>query len=132
MPKPQITTLSSLKIFPSPTNVNNGFYPPQLTQTQINAIPTATLQAGAIVYNATTGFVQIYTSGSTWQTLVSSADNSNGYVTIAFAFGPPTTTAPFNTFAHGVGTAYFDTENSKLWLCYSAGTPGLWVVVDLT
>jgi hypothetical protein len=66
MTKPAITRVSNLEITPSPTNNNNGFYPPQLTAAEIAAIPAGTVQSGGIVYNTDTGFLQTYTSGNAW------------------------------------------------------------------
>jgi hypothetical protein len=60
----QITSLSSLKIKPSDSNANNGFYLPPLTAAKIAAIPAATLVNGALIYNATTNVVQAYVNGA--------------------------------------------------------------------
>lgn len=51
MPRPAITTFSSVKVSPSPTNNNNGLYAPQLTTTEIAGIPEDTLQNGLIAYD---------------------------------------------------------------------------------
>lgn len=51
MPKPAITTFSSVAVKPSSTNKDNGLYAPQLTAAQIAAIPANTLVNGAIVYD---------------------------------------------------------------------------------
>jgi hypothetical protein len=66
MPKPAITTFSSLAVSQSPTNKDNGFYAPQLTQAQIDEIPASTLKDGAIVYNLDTNQFQFY-SDNAWQ-----------------------------------------------------------------
>ena len=66
MPKPAITRVSSMVIdsnYNDLNSKNNGFYAPELTQAQINAIPASTLKNGAIVYNATSAVYQIYQSG---------------------------------------------------------------------
>ena len=51
MPKPAITTFSSVAVKPSSTNKDHGLYAPQLTAAQIAAIPANTLVNGAIVYD---------------------------------------------------------------------------------
>jgi hypothetical protein len=53
MPKPPITTFSSVAVKPVPTNNNNGLYAPQLTTAEIGAIPEDTLQNGLIAYDTT-------------------------------------------------------------------------------
>jgi len=65
MPRPPITTFSSLAVKESPTNNNNGFYAPQLTAAQIAAIPVDTLVNGAIMYNTTTNQLQTQVNGAT-------------------------------------------------------------------
>jgi NDP-sugar pyrophosphorylase family protein len=65
MPKPAITTFSSLTVKESPTNKNNGFYAPQLTTVQRDAIPAATLVNGAIIYNIDENTLQHY-QNNTW------------------------------------------------------------------
>jgi hypothetical protein len=71
MPRSAITRVSSLAITPSSTNKNNGFYAPQLTTVQRDAIPASTLTNGAIIYNTTTNTFQNYTNGA-WNNLNSS------------------------------------------------------------
>lgn len=66
MPKPAITTFSSLAVSQSITNKDNGFYAPQLTQAQIDEIPASTLKNGAIIYNLDINQFQFY-SNNTWQ-----------------------------------------------------------------
>ena len=69
MPKPAITRVSSMVIdsnYNDLNSKNNGFYAPQLTQAQINAIPASTLKDGAIVYNLDTNQFQFY-SDNAWQ-----------------------------------------------------------------
>lgn len=63
MPRPPITTFSSVKVNPSPTNNNNGLYVPQLTTAQIAAIPPATLQNGIIVYDSNTNRLKTRLAG---------------------------------------------------------------------
>jgi hypothetical protein len=60
MPRSAITRVSSLAITPSSTNKNNGFYAPQLTTAQRDAIPASTLTNGAIIYNTTATTYQVY------------------------------------------------------------------------
>jgi len=66
MPKPAITTFSSLAVNQSPTNKDNGLYAPELTKEQIDNIPADTLRNGAIVYNTTDNVFQIY-ENSNWE-----------------------------------------------------------------
>jgi len=63
MPKPAITTFSSVAVTQSPTNKDNGLYAPELTQAQIDAIPADTLRNGAIVYNTSIDFFLLYENG---------------------------------------------------------------------
>ena len=50
MPKPPITTFSSLNLNNRNPNFKDlGLYAPELTQTEINEIPSGTLRNGAIV-----------------------------------------------------------------------------------
>jgi hypothetical protein len=86
MPKPAITTLSALSIVPSSTNNNNGFYAPQLTAAQITAIPATTLRNGAIVYNTTLNFFQVYVNGA-WNFLNSGA--AAGVAGVGLVAGSP-------------------------------------------
>lgn len=51
MPRPAITTFSSVAVKPVSTNNNNGLYAPQLTAAQIAKIPETTLQNGFIAYD---------------------------------------------------------------------------------
>jgi hypothetical protein len=64
MPKPAITTFSSLAVKASPTNKNNGLYAPQLTAAQIAAIPAETLVNGAIVYDADANLLRTFVNGA--------------------------------------------------------------------
>lgn len=71
MPKPAITRVSSMVVdstYNDLNSKNNGFYAPQLTQTQITAIASSTLKNGAIVYNTTTNTFQVYQNGA-WNVL---------------------------------------------------------------
>jgi len=77
MPKPAITTFSSLAVNQSPTNKDNGLYAPELTQDQIDAIPADTLRNGAIVYNLTENFFQIYENDE-WQSINTTTGDVKG------------------------------------------------------
>jgi hypothetical protein len=63
MPKPAITTFSSVAVKPSSTNKDNGLYAPQLTTAQIAAIPANTLVNGAIVYNTDENRLKSFVNG---------------------------------------------------------------------
>lgn len=66
MPKPPITTFSSVLVTKSESSANNGLYAPRLTSDQIAAIPLDLLRNGAIVYNTTEDKFQIYQRNS-WE-----------------------------------------------------------------
>lgn len=63
MPKPAITTFSSVAVKPSSTNKDNGLYAPQLTAAQIAAIPANTLVNGAIVYDTDANLLKSFVDG---------------------------------------------------------------------
>ena len=65
-----ITKLSSLDIYPDPHNKNNGFYVPQVTTAQRDAIPSDTIRNGGIIYNTEQNTFQTYAQG-TWNNLAS-------------------------------------------------------------
>jgi hypothetical protein len=65
-----ITRISSLEISGSDT-VNNGFYTPQLTQAEINAIPPSEVQIGGIVYNSDTQELQYFSPALQWVNITS-------------------------------------------------------------
>lgn len=65
-----ITKLSGLDISPDPHNKNNGFYAPQLTTAQRDAIPSNTIRNGGIIYNTEQNTFQTYAQG-TWNNLAS-------------------------------------------------------------
>ena len=72
MPRSAITRINGgLQVATNTTNKNNGFYAPQLTTVQRDAIPAATIVNGAIIYNTTTNTFQNYTNG-VWNNLNSS------------------------------------------------------------
>ena len=72
MPRSAITRINGgLQVATNTTNKNNGFYAPQLTTVQRDAIPAATIVNGAIIYNTTTNTFQNYINGF-WNNLNSS------------------------------------------------------------
>lgn len=81
MPRSAITRINGgFQVAANTTNKNNGFYAPQLTTVQRDAIPTAALANGAIIYNTTATTYQVYqtyvnaaanATTSTWTTLSS-------------------------------------------------------------
>lgn len=82
MPKPAITRVSSMVVDPNyninlstDVNTSQGFYVPQLTTAQINAIAAPTLQNGGLVYNTTTNTFQAYEGGA-WTNLSTGAVNA--------------------------------------------------------
>ena len=64
MPRPPITTFSSLAVKESQTNKNNGLYAPQLTTAQIAAIPVDTLVNGAILYDTDANLLKSFVNGA--------------------------------------------------------------------
>jgi len=64
MPRPPITTFSSLAVKESQTNKNNGLYAPQLTAAQIAAIPVDTLVNGAILYDTDANLLKSFVNGA--------------------------------------------------------------------
>ena len=72
-----ITKLSSLDISPDPHNKNNGFYVPQVTTAQRDAIPGNTIRNGGIIYNSDLRFFQVYQDNA-WKNLNTSLDNASG------------------------------------------------------
>jgi hypothetical protein len=84
MPRPPITTFSSVAVKEVSTNKNNGLYVPQLTTAQRDAIPIANLEKrGGIIYNTTDNVFQFFQDGN-WINLNSSGGN---------VVGPNTSTA---------------------------------------
>jgi hypothetical protein len=76
--KGPITTLTNLRIKPSKRNPSNGFYPPQLTTAQRNAISTSPENAGCIIYNTSVGTDQALINNK-WVDIASSTGSA--YVT---------------------------------------------------
>jgi hypothetical protein len=74
MPRPAITRINGgLQVAPITTNKNNGFYPPQLTTAQRDAIPAGTLANGTAIYNTTTNTFQTYATYATGANATTSA-----------------------------------------------------------
>lgn len=65
-----ITRVSGLQVIGSGTT-SNGFYTPQLTQAQINAIPKDEVQIGGIVYNSDTQELQYFSPALQWVNITS-------------------------------------------------------------
>lgn len=127
MPRPAITRVPNLAITPVSTNKNNGLYAPQLTQTQINAIPAATLANGAIVYNTALGTLQSYVDG-VWNNLNSSLATASGVGLVAGTpfILPSGTRVAVEVPANQInGFMYYDTTNTVA-RAYIAGG---WVTV---
>lgn len=82
MPRPAITRINGgVQVAANTTNKNNGFYAPQLTTVQRDAIPARTLTNGAIIYNTTLGiyqFYQVINAVSTWANLSVSTSAATG------------------------------------------------------
>ncbi len=95
----------------NPNNATNynGFYAPQLTTTQRNAIPTNTLQNGAIIYNTTTSTFQVY-QNLAWTNLTTGAATT--------LTAPNLTTA--NAPAAANGAIYYDTTTNLVTLANNA------------
>src|SRR5271154_2587278 len=70
-----ITRISSLQISGS-LGGSNGFYPPVLTQAEINNIPFDEIQPGGIVYNLSVGSLQTYTING-WENVAVSGGGSD-------------------------------------------------------
>ena len=115
MPRSAITRINGgLQVAANATNKNNGFYAPQLTTVQRDAIPAATLVNGAIIYNTTTNTFQNYTNGL-WNNLNSSVATAGvglvaGSSPVILPSGPRATVeVPANQIA---GFTYYDTTNN--------------------
>lgn len=72
-----ITKLSALDITPDPNNPNNGFYVPELTTEQRDAIPSDTLRNGLIIYNSHLNMFQVRMNAE-WYHLNVSVPAPNG------------------------------------------------------
>ena len=71
-----ITKLSSLDITPDPHSKYNGFYLPQLTNLERNAIPADAVRNGGLIYNITTHKINAYVNGE-WLSLATAPLNNN-------------------------------------------------------
>jgi hypothetical protein len=82
MPRSAITRINGgLQVAANTTNKNNGFYAPQLTTAQRNAIPAGTLTNSAIIYNTTLNVFQSYQTigaGSVWVNLSATTSVATG------------------------------------------------------
>jgi hypothetical protein len=75
-----ITRMSGLQIIGSGT-ASNGFYTPQLTQAQINAIPVDEVQIGGIIYNSDMQELQYFAPTLQWVN-ISSDDGEPTFSTL--------------------------------------------------
>lgn len=99
MPLPPITRFSSLSTNPSQTNNNNGLYTPQLTASQIGAIPAGTKKNGGIWYNLDANRLEAQVNNAT---IILAAGNGN-------VSGPVnSTTGNIATFADNTGKVIQD------------------------
>ena len=129
MPRPAITTFSSLAVKESPTNKDNGFYAPQLTTAQRDAIPATTLVNGAIIYNTATNTFQNYTNGA-WNNLNSSVATAGvGLVAGSSpAILPSGTAVAVEVAANEIaGFIYYNTTANT----FKARTNAAWVTVTV-
>jgi len=108
----------------SSATTNNGFYAPQLTTVQRDAI---TASNGAIIYNTDTLLFQVR-QNATWNTLTSSS-TAIGTGLVAGSSPvliPSGTEAAVEVAANEVnGFTYYDTTNNVL----TARIDGAWVVI---
>lgn len=112
-----ITKLSSLDISPDPHNKNNGFYVPQVTTAQRNAIPGNTIRNGGIIYNSNLRFFQVYQDNA-WKNLNTSLNNASGAgLNGAPLLIPTGAEADVEVAGNEVqGFIYYDTTNNVLKL----------------
>jgi hypothetical protein len=134
MPLPAITRVSGLAVTPTSSNKNNGFYAPQLTTAQRDAIPTATLVNGAIIYNTNLNTFQSYqviNGASIWLSL--SAASTSTATGVALTTGTPFTLpsgprAGVEVAANQVnGFMYYDATNNVV----RARQNGAWATVTI-
>jgi hypothetical protein len=82
MPRSAITRINGgLQVAANTTNKNNGFYAPQLTTAQRDAIPAGTLTNSAIIYNTTLNVFQSYQTigaNSVWVNLSATTSAATG------------------------------------------------------
>ena len=115
MPRSAITRINGgLQVAANTTNKNNGFYAPQLTTAQRDAIPAATLVNGAVVYNTTTNTFQNYTNGA-WNNLNSSVATAGAGLVAGSSpvILPSGGRAAVELLANEItGFTYYDTTNN--------------------
>lgn len=82
MPRPAVTRINGgLQVAANTYNKNNGFYAPQLTTVQRDAIPAGTLTNSAIIYNTTLNIFQSYQTigvASVWVNLSATTSAATG------------------------------------------------------
>jgi len=82
MPREAITRINGgLQVAANTYNKNNGFYAPQLTTAQRDAIPAGTLTNSAIIYNTTLNVFQSYQTigaASVWVNLSATTSAATG------------------------------------------------------
>jgi hypothetical protein len=115
VPKPAITTFSSVLVSQSNTNINNGLYAPQLTPALIAEIPAATLINGAIIYNTSINLFQVYVNGE-WVNIFTTPDNAGNLVV------PSNNTNPVNPVN---GELYYNTATNQ----FTGYANGMWITI---
>ena len=81
MPRAAITRINGGLQVATNTTTNNGFYAPQLTTAQRDAIPAGTLTNSAIIYNTTLNVFQSYQTigvASAWVNLSATTSAATG------------------------------------------------------
>ena len=130
MPRSAITRINGgLQVAANATNKNNGFYAPQLTTAQRDAIPATTLVNGAIIYNTATNTFQNYTNGA-WNNLNSSVATAGvGLVAGSSpAILPSGTAVAVEVAANEIaGFIYYNTTANT----FKARTNAAWVTVTV-
>lgn len=127
MSRTAITRINGgLEIVSNPsTTSNNGFYAPQLSTVQRDAI---TVSNGAIIYNTTTLLFQVHKNGA-WNTLTSSSiDVGTGLVAgsspVIIPSGPKAAVEVAENRIDGF--MYYDTTNDVL----TAHVGAAWLVIE--
>lgn len=115
MSKAPITRVSGLSVTPSSTNKNNGLYAPQLTTTQITAIPAATLINGAILYNSTTNLYQGYQSGALVNFPTSPLAQGGNLVVQSSAADPAGGSSVAGEIYYNTGSTLFRVYQNAVW-----------------
>lgn len=114
MPRTAITRINGGLQVATNTTANNGFYAPQLTTAQRDAISAAVLRNGAIIYNTTTNTFQNYTN-TLWNNLNSSIATAGaglvaGSSPVILPSGPRNTVEVAENQIPGF--TYYDTTNN--------------------